>query len=745
MARLLRGNRQIMKIWLGLASVLVIAGCSGGDDGAPGPGPEEHVTLESLPQADRDAFDHWKQQVIKDCAWQQAFPSLDEEFAVADAPAYVPGVRVDLAALRTVTDGSPLIVGTGGQLVLLDVPTVDGVVAHDTRTSRRTVNDHERVFDVSAELADGQCILKLDGKELFRGTLSAGLPVIASYDGAPPPTPGGGGDDVAALDSAALLAPVLAALVPTARAHGVLAQVFTASEADARVAFPLRPSRGPDVVRLRAVPGATPFAPGARIYGPTLVMQALFNSGTLQAELLYSGLHDDLVALRADVAVAPAGASVQVVAIAAADRVAHDDDASRSCFLQRGAASRFETIQPRSPAFDEQFAGCAMLSVDGYAALGGAVETRRAVATTAMVPGFTLGTYRGWDDALIEVAQRMDARGLALGDLDPTASIVELSLVLVRHAAVTAAITDPAARAAVRGAVVGLVFRWFFDGLDPSDALITAIGGALNLNAVAYPDSVRHMLRDLGERDDVLDAGPRAVQCGLDLVGERRAAVEHALVAVAAAPFSATFEAELRANVLQLCPTVDSLAALETSAAAVRAFVTADQARAGDSSTYPFDAEPLVSLALRQRWTDATFAALADLVGLALVSDATHCATRRSIAEQITCVDVTFDLLTANPDTGVLAPAVAARYATMARELTARWPALASAQLATIRFDLTDAWRNGLWRGCTDDGFRLAKADLYELLDAAQAATTFDERFDLEVQIASLVTDPICR
>lgn len=711
------------------------------------------MTFASLPTAEHNAFDQWRQQVVKDCAWQQALPSLAAEFPAGDGQPYAAQARVDMRALLAVTGGGPLVQGEQGQLVLLDAPSQDAGVEHDARMDRHTIHGKTRVFDATADRADGVCVIKLDGEEIFRTELPSTVPVIASYDSqvvvpagadlAPLRDGRADADPVAALDSRALIAPALAALVPTERAQSVLAARFATTEVAARQVFPLRLSRTPDVMRLRSVTGATPFAPGARIYAATASLTPIYAGSTVQTELLYDGLHADLIAIRVDVLVGAGGKRVQLGAVTAGDRVAHDAAASRACFAARGVASRFEPVQARSPRFDEQFTGCEHLAVDGYAALAGDADTRHAVAAMAIGPGVLPGAYRGWDQALIQVARRLDKQGIALTELDPGQTISALTAVLARHATLRDAVIDPAARKALGGALIELVLGWWFDGLEPAPALVALIGAALS-NTVAYPASVQQMLADLGDSIDPVDAGPRAVQCGVELVGARRIQVDHALTAVAQVPFASGFHATLVDNVLQTCPTTAALAGLETSAAAVTTFVTADQPRDANTAAFQFAVEPLVDRALTQTWTSATFAALGDVVGFALVSDSTFCTAFASLAEQVACIDGSLDRFSAADPDGVLAPAVAARYATMARELTARWPALADLQLVGTRSNLTDAWGNGLWRGCSDAGFDHAKQQLFSLLDRLRAATGFEDRFALETQIADLLAAKTC-
>ena len=67
-----------------LLVLLTVAAC--GSDGDTGP--DDNVTFDALPEATRQQFVAWKARPIKDCAWEQAFPSiadhLEESRALRD-------------------------------------------------------------------------------------------------------------------------------------------------------------------------------------------------------------------------------------------------------------------------------------------------------------------------------------------------------------------------------------------------------------------------------------------------------------------------------------------------------------------------------------------------------------------------------------------------------------------------------------------------------------------------------------
>lgn len=728
-----------MKTWCGVACLLLIASCDGEAENN-GNGADEQVTLAGLPDAARAAFAAWQTQVVKDCAWQQAFPSLDTD------PAYAPSARVDLAQLLAAGGGTHLIAGPAGQLALLGDAPASATVARNERDAVVAVNGVARALHVRASRDGNTCTIELGGQRVFRAELPDRVPVIASYDPAAPVTGQAdlpalvdgraGATEVAALDPTALLASATSALRPDPRVHGWLAARLATDAELARAVFPLGEARAPAVVRLPALDGATPFSPSATLFGPRAQLATLYAGGPATLELLFDRLDDELVALRVELAIGAGGTAVTAHAIAAAPHVAHDDDAMTACFLARGVASRFEPEAPHSPAFDVQLAGCHPLARNPFVALGANPATRQVIATHALGGGVVPGGYRGWDTAELAMAQHLVVQDQPLAALDPSGALTALGPIVDRYAALRAAIDDPQIQRARAPDLVALSFQWFFRALAPAPALLDDLGRALH-NTTSYSTSALTMLTDLGASVSPLSAGARAAACGAALTGSRRAQVDHAIAAVAAVPHGAPFTRKLVDTVLQRCPDPAALAALETSAAATSAFITADAARAGSSVGFGSAADDVVSHALDERWTAATFAALADVLDFALVSDALFCATRTARAEQATCVDVGLQLLSA-AGRGILAPDVAARYAAMARELTARWPALDDAHFLSSKLDVTLAWTNGLWRACTNDDFARAKAQLYALFDRLAVAGSGD-RLELVNQISALL------
>jgi len=265
---------------------------------------------------------------------------------------------------------------------------------------------------------------------------------------------------------------------------------------------------------------------------------------------------------------------------------------------------------------------------------------------------------------------------------------------------------------------------------------------ALGNSATDYPTSSVTMLSDLGR--DLGPAGPgiQAVQCATGITGDRRAQLTRTFAAVDQVPFVGSFASDRRANVLQTCPTSDDLTQLAAAAEAAKAFITADRARAGDSTTFANNAKAMIAHVLTEHWTSDAFSALGDLVGFS-GSSPNHlfCAGYASWTERALCADPQLALFSTG-SRGIVAPGVAARYTAMARELTQRWPALDRLGVLNVEFSISSAWDAALWRGCSDAGFASAKQRLYRLLDMLPGATT--QIFEIGDQIDALLGSQTC-
>lgn len=718
--------------------------CSGGDDGQP----EETVTFDALPEAARAQFEAWKTQPIKACAWEQAFPSLAEQYSPPSDSGEALRPRVDLARILAENQGSPLLASAQGELILLGDPVVDSLSSARTHESSRTVNGRTQRFKISSNLEQGVCVVSLGDEELYRAALAAAVPVVLSLDAealAPagvdllPMQDASDGQPIARSDGSRLTRHAIAALAPTPRAQSRLAARYQLTAALSAQLFPLGAAARPGLARLLTPEGTTPFEPiaAAQLFGTRAQLQPLYDGGSAVLELLFAGLPEARLALRVELTGSAGGKGVKASRISVAPPVPFDDAAMLACFAQREAAKHFESGQTRSPAFNEQYLGCAFLSKDGFAALAASPTGRAAVTAQAMRAGSSL--YRGWDDAMIQVAQRAHGLGLDLSALGELAEVLGTWRALRDRAASL----PSSAKAALERAAIELAFRWHFNALLPSGSFVQEVGAALGNAGDGFTASVEQMMRDVARDLSPAGAGARAARCGQALVGQRRAAVDRAVSAAAQVPYASSFVAGFSAELLQTCPDDASLAALEASAAAVHAFITADSQRGSGSATFPPAAADLVEHALEQRWSTATFAALPDVLDYAAVSKYTFCGLNPTRSQQAGCVDSSFDRLGAGA-AGLLAPAVAARYAELAKTLTARWPALGGAAFLTARFDLQDAYFEGMWRGCSDAGFARARAKLLDLITALLAAPTFDARLALEEQLRALEQATSC-
>lgn len=718
--------------------------CGGGDDG----GADKDVTFDALPEAARAQFEAWKAQPIKACAWEQAFPSLAEQYPPPSGSGVAPGPRVDLTRVLAENQGSPLLSNAQGELILLGAPAVDSLSSTHAHESSRTVNGRTERFKISSNLEQGMCVVSLGDEELYRAALAAAVPVVLSLD-AEALAPAGvdllpmqdaiDGEPIARSDGSRLLRHAIAALAPTARAQAKLAARYQITAAVSAELFPIGSPERPRLARLLTPAGATPFEPfaAAQLFGTRAQLQPLYDGSAAVVELLFGGLPDARLALRAELTSSAGGKGVKAAKISVAPEVPFDDAAMLTCFAQREAAKHFESGQVRSPAFDEQYLGCAFLAKDGFAALAASPTGRAAVTAQAMRAGGV--SYRGWDAAIIEVAKRAHELGLDLSALGELAEVLGNWRVLRQGAASLPA----SAKAALERAAIELAFRWHFNALLPSSSFVQDVAAALGNAGNGFAVSVERMMSDVARDLSAAGAGARAARCGQALVAARRAAVDRAVSAAALVPYASSFVGSFSAELLQTCPSEASLAALEASAAAVNTFITADSQRAGGSATFSLAAADLVEHALEQRWSTATFAALPDVLDYAAASKYTFCGLNPTRAQQAVCVDSSFELL-GTGDGGLLAPAVAPRYAELAKTLTARWPALSGATFVTARFDLQDAYFEGMWLGCSDAGFARSRTKLLDLITALLAAPTFDARFDIEEELRALEQAATC-
>ena len=731
-----------------LIVLLVAASCSGGggDDGSPNTPAGGDVTLDSLPDSARQAFEAWKAQPIKDCAWEQAFPSLAGR--ASDSP-YTPQNGVDFAALLASNHGSPLLTGDDGQLALIGSGEHDVGFRHHGFQQTTTVNGKAESLDVKSTLDDGVCVVSLAGQEVYHGDLSVTVPIYLSFDRDKLTATGtdltamrtatlANGQLLGAVSSPPLVASALNLLKPDTRVNPFLAARFAITQAVAGALF--LPStfglRTPDAIRLTAPAGTTPFVVGRDIYGPPASLQSLYDGGSFVAEFLYrlTDSSPDLVGLRVALSVDAGGKAAKATAITAEPNVPFSDPAFLACFAQRHQAASFEAAQLRSPEFDEQFFGCEGLTRDGYAALAADGTTRAAITQLALAGP---GPFRGWDGALIAIAKRVYAQGNELSTLGDSQTPA-LAPILAHWDTLRGAFADAKTRDAFAPALIETVFGWHFQGLAPSDDLVSSIHTALIASAPRFPASTREMLAALAVDISTNSLARAALTCATDLTGDRAAAVDHAVTTVSSVLYSADFVNDFLGSFLQDCPLPGQLTSLEATSAATTSFITADAARDPDGILFPSAIRSVVSQALAQRWTTNTFAALADLEAFGFVSEYTYC-NQLSQAEQAVCIDPgSFDVFSAASGK-MLAPAAAPRYAQLARELTMRWPGLADAEFVSARFDIGRRFFQGMWLSCSDDGFARAKAQLFTLMDKLKTASSLD-RFDVEQQISDLVS-----
>lgn len=733
-----------------LAALLVLASCGSSSSGGDNP-TEDTLTYSALPEAAQKAFEAWKAQPIKDCTWEQAFPSLVADYAGGLVP--TPAPRVDYAALIAGNHGSPLVTGDNGELALIGPGDVEsGFRSHNVEQTT-TINGHSRSVSIHSGTDNGICAVSLGGEELFRGPVQLRALVHLSFDPAKPAVAGtdltelrratqADGQLLGAVASAPLVASAMNLLKPDTRVNPFLAARFAITETAAGQLFV--PStfglRTPDAIRLIAPAGTTPFVVGRDIYGPLGSLQSLYEGGSFVAEFLYrfTDSSPDLVGLRVALSIDADGKAAKATAITAEPGVPFSDPAFLACFAQRHQAASFEVAQLRSPDFDEQFFGCEGLTHDGYAALAADATTRAAITQVALGNG--PGPFRGWDSALIAIAKRVYAQGNELSTLGDGRTPA-LAPILAHWDTLRGAFADAKTRDAFAPALIATVFGWFFEGLAPSDVVVGSIKTALTTAAPRFPDSTRQMLAQLTVDLSANGSGTQALGCATALLGDRLTAVDHAVASASAVLYSADFVTDFTGSFLQDCPTAGQLTSLETATVATNTFVAAEVARGKDDVLFGTAIRQVVDRALTERWTGDTFAALGDLVAYGAISQYTFC-TSASQAVQATCMDNSLTMFSTGSGK-LLAPATAARTAGLARELTVKWPTLDDATFIGDKVTIADQFFNGKWLGCSDDSFARAKTTMFNLLSSIKTASIFD-RAGLEQELFDLVASSTC-
>jgi hypothetical protein len=767
-------SRNAMVVLFGLAA----AACGGGGGGG---GSEGIITFDSLSKAEQQNFEAWKLQPIKSCAWYEAFPTLAEEYPPPSGQEYEPSPRVDIAQLalaigETPTNerarGLPVLQGAGGELVMFGQPAAEIGFEVTDRSTSHTVNGRPTVFEATSRWEDGLCVITLAGEELFRAPLASAVPLALGYDPeTPAPAPaalgelreatGPDAEVIHALDAPPLLRSTLDALAPTERTQTFLAEHFDITLEEAKAFFPLGAPLRPGSVDLVAIDGAvpdgstTPFAPDGAVFdvlgfaGDGYV-QTLLQPGQAQLELFFLpglGATDRLVRLVADVDITVAGdvASAQVSSIELGDARERTDEAAVDCFLAVDAASQlFVPIpgEPRSRNFTAVYGACEILSADRVGALASDPAAIQIVVREAgSLPPPSLGAYRGWDGALIEVVDSMLTRKIPLAQLDP-GSAYPVSDQTTPLQSYLDAIDDPEARIALQRPLVSLVFDAYF-----ADRLLTPteqdeLSAALARASGPFLDSTVQMVLDLNGSNP-LD-GHAAARCGAELTSDRLAQIEATIADAQSYAYGAAFAAGLRSEALQACYSPDDLVRIAGVLDDARAFSAKEAALTG-GELFELHHERFVAHALQERWTADTYLAAADVIGFALVTQYAYCSSYSTLSEQAECFDggASYQWLSTAPGY-LLDPELAGRYPALAKELTARFEGqLADSDDFAVRFAIEsaffDSFGAGMWLYCGDEAFAANQAELLGLLDELDATTDFSERFDLEQEIDDLV------
>jgi len=720
-----------------------------GESSDPGDPSAEPVTLDSLPAAERSAFEVWKKRPVKDCAWEEAFPELEKRFPPPPEP-YIARARIDEDALLAGHGGLPIITGAGGTIVVLSRPTGTQSTEVDERQIRITVNGKSSVLMASAVRDGGVCTITLGGQEIFRARMWETMPFGVSTSAAALQAAAGqvvdpaklnGGGDVAAIDGGRLVAHALAATRPDAAVRDVLAADLGITAQTAAAAFPLGVPVAPLVVRPVAAE-VTPFTPGQFLFGPAATVAALPRGGAIDVDLIYPGL-EGLLALRATLAVNAADGVARTTAVAAGAAVALADAAAVGCFLDRQRlAASFQPLGPRRVKFADAFSGCSVLAADATAALAGDARARALVATETFADAPSVGIidYVGWDAALFALVDRVADGALDVAAFDPEGRLPFFDAAFARLVRYRRALA-PAAAPTLRAAIDRTVLKWGLRNLVvPADLdanLVAALGGP----ASAYGGSLSTALADIVTLGP---SGVSAVACAAGLTGARADHVAALLGRLHAEAHAGSFTTRFEISLFQSCPSDSALDALDAAVAAAGRFIAAGGTTG--TSTSDADLEDLVGHALDERWDDAVYSAAAAVVDFAVAGFASQCHSESTAASRAVCADPNFRFLTTAAGR-VLSPALRARNLGLAQALLPLWTgALSGSSYFEVRFDIENTFFANvtMWGGCSDASFASAQTRLLGLLDARTKATSIEEELQLESSIRSLVASQTC-
>jgi hypothetical protein len=258
--------------------------------------------------------------------------------------------------------------------------------------------------------------------------------------------------------------------------------------------------------------------------------------------------------------------------------------------------------------------------------------------------------------------------------------------------------------------------------------------------AAVYPTSVLRLLDDVSAG---AAAGLAAASCGADLTGAHASRVAATLAGAATLPEAGQFTRHLTDRLLQVCPDDAALDRVDAGVALARTFIAQDQAR-GTTALFQSAANPVIEHAILEGWTSDSYAALDDLIPLAVTRRATCATNFASHVERLLCLEARLDRFSILRGK-LLDPAIVERHVSFARDfLPIRQGSLSSAVFAGVRSVIDSAlFDRGLWTGCTDQGFAAAEATLFQSIDLLVAADP-DARPAIAAAIVTQVNATSC-
>ncbi len=704
---------------------------------------------------ERANYASWKANPRKACTTAAAFEGKTEgEDVGLDAQVFLQQTSGSLAVRDAA--GGFLLLGSGYGLT------------GTTRSSlgrQLTVNGDKKAFEAEMERQGSNCIVKLDGKQVYETEILASVPVLAFGRGpiaAPVTTPAYIRTQAWGVESHGLLEAVFGGAVRAAELDAELVALlpFTASwpKSERARLFPAERLGGRHVAFFPPEAGLVPFnSEHPALTGAEASWTALGQStGEASFEVYVTpplfaregfGNKADTGLWHLAVTVTwetPSGTSLpnyKLTSLTLADPVPFDGARMAACMQQRQNAFAFTGLYGNdaySPHFDGVVGACAALAADSDRALYDIPEARALVtAHFSGVTGKAGVGYGGWEGGLAALARQAVARNEGVAAMLDPVGASPLIAHLDRYA--QAIVAGTAARPTLREKTAGYVdtfgLTWALRGEEVDLALLDRFLAAFERAMLPFPESVDAWMGDIRSKPNAPEQATRA-DYALALTDETIGAVlELRRVALAAGLDGALADLKLD-DVIQAATPVDALLpAWSLTIAALTDFKKRDLLRAEGERQFSFESNflDLARRGIKEDWVEA------DLVNVeTIASVASHdefCKRSSDVSTLFACKNAAAFTREAK---GFLAPERAAAYVALAGEMSQILKGLTDSSDWSLKIDLVRSFFEPVWKSCDAGGINANRETLKGLLAQRAKAETF-ARFELDRKISDLL------